>query len=138
MIYDILEKKLIDAGLAVPGKSLFRNTMPHDVTIGVMIRVPLTGVTIDPHIEGWHKTQMQVICRHIDPVDGAKFSADVCKALIVESPEVYEANEERGQAHLSLFYPATLPIQYPRLEGNGLEFSQHFNAAFGFKPNWRS
>lgn len=138
MIYDILEKKLIDAGLVVAGQNLFRNTMPHDVKVGVMIRVPLTGIAIDPFIEGWHKTQMQVICRHTDPVEGAKFAANVCKALIVESPEMYEASEERGPAHINVFYPSTLPIQYPRLEGNGLEFSQHFDAAFGFKPNWRS
>lgn len=138
MIYDILEKKLADSGLVVPGTSLFRSTMPHDVSIGVMIRTPLTGITIDPHIEGWHKTQMQVICRHTDPVEGAKFAQQVTKILLVDKPEFYEASDERGPAHINVFYPVTLPIQFPRLEGNGLEFSQHFQAVFGFKPDWRS
>jgi hypothetical protein len=137
MIYDILEKKLADSGLVVPGTTLFRSTMPHDVSIGVMIRTPLTGIAIDPHIEGWHKTQMQVITRHVDPVEGATLADNVARVLLVEKPESYEANAERGAAHINVFYPVTLPIQFPRLEGNGLEFSQHFQAVFGFKQNWR-
>jgi hypothetical protein len=138
MIYDILEKKLTDSGLVVAGESLFRNLMPAECKVGVMIRTPLSGIAIDPFIEGWHKTQMQVIVRHTDPVEGAAMAAGVIKTLLVETPEFYEASEERGPAHINVFYPGTLPIQYPRLEGNGLEFSMHFNAAFGFKPNWRS
>lgn len=138
MIYDILEKKLADSGLVVPGMSLFRNSMEADVTVGVMIRTPLTGINIDPFIEGWHKAELQVITRHTDPVEGSKLANAVCKALIVESPEFYPASDERGPAHVNVFYPLTLPIQYPRLEGNGLEFSQHFKAVFGFKPDWRS
>jgi hypothetical protein len=137
MIFDILEKKLIDSGLVVAGESLFRSYMPGECQIGVMIRTPLTGINIDPFIEGWHKASIQVITRHVDPVEGAKMSAQISKILVVESPEKYEASEERGPAHINVFYPATLPIQYPRLQGNGLEFSQHFIAAFGFKPDWR-
>jgi hypothetical protein len=138
MIYDILEKKLIDSGLVIPGTSLFRHSMPADAMIGVMIRTPLTGILIDPFIEGWHKTELQVITRHVDPVEGDKMANQVSKILLVEAPETYPATDERGAAHLNVFYPLTLPIQYPRLEGNGLEFSQHFRAAFGFVPGWRS
>jgi hypothetical protein len=138
MIFDILEKKLTDSGLVVPGASLFRGTMPAECTVGVMIRTPLTGVDIDPFIEGWHKTQIQVITRHTDPVEGERLAAAVCKVLLVDAVEFHEASAERGPAHINIFYPATLPIQYPRLEGNGLEFSQHFTAAFGFKPSWRA
>jgi hypothetical protein len=57
--------------------------------------------------------------------------------LFVEAPEVHDATAERGRAHISLFYPKSLPIRFPRLEGNGLEWSQHFDAAFGFEPSWR-
>ncbi|MBD9511632.1 hypothetical protein IB265_33290 [Ensifer sp. ENS10] len=138
MIYDILEKKLTDSGLVVAGQSLFRNYMPPECKIGVMIRTPLTGIEINPFIEGWHKTSMQVITRHVDPVEGARMAAHVSRLLIVEAPEKHEASDERGPAHINVFYPSALPIQYPRLEGNGLEFSQHFTAAFGFKPDWRS
>jgi len=137
MIYDILEKKIADAGLAVPGQGLFRSFMPAEVTIGVMTRAPLTGIPIDPFITGWHRVRMQIITRHTDPVEGNKLASDVCKALIVEQLEIYPATTERGPAHITLFYPESLPVQFPRLEGNGLEFSQHFTAAFGFKPDWK-
>lgn len=136
MIYDILEKKLADAGL-VPGVSLFRNDMPGECTEGVMIKAPLTGIDIDPHIEGWHKTRLQVITRHTDPVAGDLLANKVCKVLLVEKTESYEASEERGRAHITLFYPEGLPIRFPRLEGNAIEWSQHFHAAFGFEPSWR-
>ena len=138
MIYDILEKKLADSGLVVPGVSLFRNYQPAEANIGVLIRTPLTGIAIDPFIEGWHKTDLQIITRHTDPVEGMKMANEVCKILLVDKRESYEASEERGPAHVDVFYPTTLPIQYPRLEGNGLEFSQHFMARFGFQPSWRS
>lgn len=138
MIFDILEKKLVDAGLVVAGESLFRNQMPGECQIGVLIRPPLTGINIDPFIEGWHKTDIQVITRHIDPVDGEALANAVSRVLLVEKPEFYEANAERGEAQISIFYPKTLPIQFPRLEGNGLEISQHFTAAFGVKPAFRA
>lgn len=138
MIFDILEQKLTDSGLVVPGTSLFRGDMPGECEIGVMLRIPLDGVTIDPFMEGWHKTSLQVITRHVDPVAGEKLANDVCRVLLVESPEHYPGNSERGPAHINIFYPQTLPIRFPRLEGNGLEWSQHFTAAFGIIPAWKS
>lgn len=137
MIFDILEQKLIDAGVAEAGKSLFRGYMPSDVTVGVMLRTPLDGIKIDPFIEGWHKTELQVIVRHTDPVEGLKLANRVSQVLYTHKLEKYPANEERGPAHINAFYPETLPVQYPRLEGNAIEFSQYFKAAFGFQPNWR-
>jgi len=137
MIFDILGKKLVAAGLVVAGESLFYNDMPGEVTVGVMLRSPLQGIAIDPFIEGWHKSSLQIITRHIDPVAGEALANRVCKALLVESPERYEATEERGPAHINLFYPQTHPIRFPRLEGNGLEWSQHFRAVFGIVPPWK-
>lgn len=137
MIYDILESKIVSAGLAVSGESLFFEDMPGECIKGVMIRTPLQGISIDPFIEGWHRSELQIITRHTDPVIGNKLAMDVCKALIVEAPEKHEAVETRGPAHLNLFYPKTLPIRFPRLEGNGLEWSQHFIVAFGIVPAWK-
>jgi hypothetical protein len=131
MIYDILEDKLTNAGFT-PGESLFRHYMPAETEIGALLRVPLSGVPIDPYIAGWHRVQFQLIIRHLDPVDGMQMALAAAQALKITGPEQYPASDERGAAHLSLFQPATLPIQFPRLDGNGYEFSQHFNAAFGF------
>lgn len=133
MIYDILEGKIETAGLATRGQNLFRMSMPADVLAGVMIREPLTGVPVNPEIPGWYRVRLQVITRHVDPVAGRALALAVQQALTIQAPESYPASAERGAAHLGLFYPDTLPIQFPRLEGNGFEWSQHFHAAFGFQ-----
>lgn len=131
MIYDILEEKLTSAGFT-PGENLFRNFMPADVEVGVMTRSPLTGININPTIPGWYRTKIQIITRHRDVVAGLDMATKVAKVLNVEFIETHPATAERGEAHISLFYPDTLPIQFPQLDGNGYEISQHFTTAFGF------
>jgi len=137
MNIDILIEKLATSGLVIAGKSLFREAMPAETTIGVMIRPPLTGINIDPYISGWHKTRIQVITRHTDPLLGQNLARDVCKALTVEAPEIHPATAERAALRLVRFYPETLPVQFPRLKSNGLEISQHFQAVFATKPDWK-
>lgn len=137
MIADILEKKIEDAGIAVAGESLFRNTMPADCKIGVMTREPLQGMPVNPFIEGWYKPRLQVIVRHTDPVEGLKMAHLVIKTLLVQGRERHAATEEHGACHIDLFYPDQEPIQYPRLEGNTIEWSLNFKTVFGVKPGWR-
>lgn len=134
MIYDILEAKLVTAGFVIGAteNGLFRSQMPASVTSGVMLRSPLAGIAIDPHIPGFYITRMQVISRHKDPVFVQDMAALAAETLFVETLERYEATLEHGPAHISQFYPETLPIIYPRLDSNLYEASQHFNAAFGF------
>jgi hypothetical protein len=133
MIWDIIRKKLDDAGLAQSGVDMFEETMPGEVVRGVMLRSPLTGIVIDPYIPGFHKPSMQVIIRHTDPVVGRKLALDIVDALTVKAIEDYPATAERLAVRLSVFYPKTLPIQYPRLEGNAIEWSINFTTAFGFR-----
>lgn len=132
MIYDILETKLIAGGFT-PGIDLFRNYMSADCAIGVMTRVPLQGLPIDPYIPNYYRGKMQVIVRHKDPVIGAAMSNRVQRLLTVESRETYPANTERGVTHLDLFLAETLPISFPRLDGNSFEWSQHFRCVFGMQ-----
>lgn len=132
MIYDILEQKLAAAGF-VPGETLFRNYLPAECSIGVMTRLPLQGLPIDPNIRGLYRGQMQVIVRHKEPDLGSQMAFLVQKVLTVESREHYPASQERGEAHLDIFFPATMPIFFPRLSGNGYEWSQHFTCVFGMK-----
>lgn len=136
MVFDILEKKLTDAGLVEPGVSLFRNIMPAHCLIGVLIRTPLTGVPIDPHIVGWSKSRIQVIVRHVDPVLGVELSRDVIKTLVVQGLEKHPATAEHAETHINVFYPEADPIQFPLLEGNGIEWSINFRMVYGQKPAW--
>ncbi|MDE4297088.1 minor capsid protein [Phaeobacter gallaeciensis] len=130
MIFDILEQKIVDAGLGVAGESLFRQFMPAETLIGIYSREPLDGIPFDPYMPGRYRGRIQIITRHTDPVLGKKLAQDVQKVLTVWSPEDYEPNAERGAASISLFIPETLPIQFPRLEGDGIEWSQHFKTVF--------
>jgi hypothetical protein len=132
VIFDILEDKLIRAGFTA-GENLFRSYMPAEAAIGVMIRTPLTGVPIDQCIPGWYRARMQVVTRHIDPVEGMNMANGVARVLRMQGLEIYPASAERGRAHLTLFEPDSLPVQFPQLDSNGYELSQQFNAAFGFE-----
>ena len=126
IIEDVLISKLTKSGLVVPGTTLFNAMMPAEVSIGVMIKPPLTGIKIDPYIKDWHKTRMQIITRHIDPVEGEILANKICNELIVEKPELHKTHN----CKIVRFYPEALPVQFPRLKGNGIEFSQHFQTVF--------
>jgi len=130
MIFDVIEKKLADSGIVVPGVSLFRGFLPAETKIGVLTRAPLTGIPVDPYIPGRYRANIQIITRHVDPVEGDHLANEVAKILMVEAPERHEFPEKNMTGSVSLFYPKTLPVQFPRLEGNGLEFSQHFDAVW--------
>ncbi len=132
MIFDILEKKIVDAGLAEAGVSLFRSFMPAETPVGVFCRVPLEGIPVDPYIPDRYKGRIQVITRHTDPMLGWQLATSLGKVLRVDSPEEHPATTEHGKALISLFIPETLPIQFPRLDGDGIEWSQHFKTVFAF------
>ena len=133
MIWDILEQKLINASLevpAVPGSTLFRHTMPGSAAKGVMFKNPLAGIAVDPYLPGFYKPTLQAIVRHVDPELGDIMSDQVVKALQVDEPEDFPENDRRGRVRIHVFYPASLPIQFPRLDGNGFEWSLNFTTAF--------
>lgn len=135
MIYDILEQKLTADGF-VEGETLFRNHMPAECVVGVMSRAPISGIPINPNIPNYYKGRMQIIIRHKDPIAGHQMAGRVQKLLTVEAREHYPASEERGETHLDLFRPETIPIFFPRLDGNGFEWSQHFETVFGMKSTF--
>lgn len=131
MIWDILQTKLEAAGLVSEAQgSFFVEEMPADVRIGVMLRAPLSGILIDPHLPGYYRTKLQVIVRHIDPVEGARLADAVQKTLEVQAVEKHEATPERGEVQINLFQPIALPIRYPRLEGGTIEWSLNYEASF--------
>lgn len=139
MIWDILEKKLADAGIASEAAgNYYFNEMPGDVKVGVMLRSPLSGIKFDPHLPGYYTPVLQVIVRHVDPVEGEKMAYDVVNALRIVGTETYPATEARGSVHLKAFFPRELPIRYPRQEGGTIEWSINFRTAFsvqgGFTP----
>lgn len=134
MIWDIMVAKLLDANLDLEaGVSLFVETMPSDVTVGVMLRSPLSGVRIDQYLPGYYKPVLQVIVRHTDPVLGETLAGKVNDALTIAGEESYPQNADRGAVQLKLFCPRELPIRFPRMDGGTVEWSTSFLSAFTLK-----
>lgn len=134
MIYDILEEKIAASGLLVPSETLFRHYMPAEIPIGAFIRSPLEGIPVNLEMPNYYRGRLQLITRHTDPELGEILAARLAPLITVRSIEHYPANATRGEAHVTQCIPETLPIRFPRLQGNGFEWSQHFSVAFGFKP----
>lgn len=130
MIWDIIANKIEQAGLATLGETMYEQTMPADRRICVGLFEPLDGIKIDPHLPGLYKPNLKVIVRH-DRIDlGKQLAADISRLLIVLGEEVYEATPERGRVRLKVFYPRSLPIQFPSLVGELTEWSINFQTAF--------
>lgn len=132
MIWDIISKKIEDAGLATTGENLFLDEMLSQVVVGIMIKSPLAGIRLDHHLPGYYTPDIQLIVRHNDAIEGARMAATLMKTLTVHSPEKYEATSDRGAAQVNLFLPKTLPIRYPRLTGDLIEWSCNFQTSFVF------
>ena len=129
MIYDIFESILAETGEFTPGGNMFSTYMPAVIDIGVMVRAPIEGLRIDQDIRGRFTGRYQVVTRHIDPEEGMAMALRVKNALTIDSRRVFDATKN-GRVVIDQFLPETLPISYPRLDGNGFEFSQHFKTVF--------
>lgn len=130
MIWDIIAKKIEDAGLAQTGENLFLDEMPAHIRVGVMIKSPLAGIKLDHHLPGYYTPDLQLIVRHNEAANGTVMANALIKALTVHKPERYEATNERGPAQINLFLAKTLPIRYPRLTGDLIEWSCNFRTSF--------
>lgn len=134
MIWNILQQKIETAGVASEAdENLYLNEMPGDVSVGVMMKSPLSGIRIDPHIPGYYKPILQFVVRHSDPVEGEKMAARLQDALTIETVENYSATTERGAVQINVFYPRELPIRYPRLDGGSIEWSLNFVTSFSIQ-----
>lgn len=132
MIYDVFLQKLQAHGF-VSGSDVFLEFVPAEITRAVMLRTPFSGVKIDPFIPGRYKGELQVVCRETEVGHGRALSKLVQKILTTQSREIYPATAERGEVHLDLAFPQTLPVRYPTLEGNAIEWSQVFDVVWGAK-----
>ncbi|OCP21899.1 MULTISPECIES: minor capsid protein [unclassified Ensifer] len=133
MIWDIIVKKIVDAGLGVSGETIYRSTIPADAKVAIGLFEPLDGIHVNPSLPDFYKPGLKVIVRHNKISEGRKLANDLMKLLTVTAEEIYEANAERGRVHLKVFYPKALPIQFPSAVGNLTEWSINFQTAFTMK-----
>lgn len=132
MIFDALEHRLEQSGLLVPGETLFRHFMPGEISVGAFMRAPLDGIKINPSMPNWYTGEIQVITRHTDPVVGEDLASRIGDVLTIRALTQFPMLTGYQDAHVTKAQPLTLPIRFPRLQGNGLEFLQTFFVAFGY------
>ena len=132
MIFDVFVQKLQAAGYR-PGADLFIDTIPGTINKAIMLRTTLAGIAIDPHIPNRYRGPLQVVVRDVDATDGLRRAKEIQRLITLDRREYHPANPAagRGPVHLDLCSPKTLPVRYPRLDGNGLEWSQMFDVLWG-------
>lgn len=134
MIWDIVVAKIEAAGLGRSGETIFRDTIPADKKVAIGLYEPLQGITVSPHLPHYYKPELKIIVRHNKVGEGRALANALMKLLTIEGEEFYEANDERGEAMLKVFFPRALPIQFPSSVGNLTEWAVNFQTAFVVKP----
>lgn len=133
MIWDIITDKIVAAGLASveqDQEDIFIQDLPADIKRGVGLFAPLNGIQISPYLPGFYKPDLRIIVRDYEVASGTAKANRIMKILTIDAEEIYEATDERGRVMLKVFYPKQLPIQFPRQDGNGIEWALSFQTAF--------
>jgi hypothetical protein len=129
MRIDLLADLLAAAKVGTPGKDIFEEEMPADVKAGVLLKLPLQGVPIDHELPGYYRGAVQAIVRAQKVDTGDRLAKRVMEALTLsEHSFTNEAGEE--VMHVNFLRPRTLPIVYPRSDGNGKEWSINLDASY--------
>lgn len=129
MRIDLLADLLAAAKIGTPGKDLFEDEMPADARAGVLLRLPLLGVPINWELPGYYKGQVQAIVRAQKVATGDAMAAKVGAALTLFERSF---TDDQGAEVMFVNYlrPRTLPIIYPRSDGNGKEWSINLDACY--------
>lgn len=130
-IFEILVQKLESANMGSAGSTIFVESMPPKITEGIMLKTPLDGIPVDVYLPGKHRGVIQVVNRDVEINNGYRVANEIARVLSTMGREQYTG------LHIDVMYPETLPIKYPNLVGDGLEFSQHFRVCFGIEPHWK-
>lgn len=128
MRYDLIVAYLQAQGLGTAGVDVFAHRMPAHVKSGILIRGPLDGIKHDHYIPGYFKAPIQVIYRHFDQVTGDTKAKQISAALTLHNCQFSDAGVPA--MHVQQMLPNTLPIHYPRLEGEGIEWSLNFDTVY--------
>ncbi|MBP2498250.1 hypothetical protein ABID82_005141 [Methylobacterium sp. PvP062] len=129
MRIDLLADLLEAAKIGTPGTSIFEDEMPADARAGVLLRLPILGVPIDWEIPGYLKGQVQAIVRAQKVATGDALARKVSEALTFTDRSF---TDDKGVEVMFVNYlrPRTLPIIYPRSDGNGKEWSINLDACY--------
>lgn len=127
---DIIESLLADAGVGIPGQTLFIHQIPATMREGVMIKLPLEGFPVNGYLPGYFKGSFQVIVRAVTNAEGEAKCREVCKALVTARTKDYFDSPGQLAMRIDQLLLDRLPIRYPRQESNAIEWSINFTVVF--------
>lgn len=127
MIGEIFTRLLEASGVGTQGTDIFLYDLPNGVTQGVLVKLPLEGIRVDPYIPCMYEANIQVIVRANTQAAGDILSNQVIMALANETSQVIrDVANTKDIAQIHYVRLDKLPIRYPRLEGNEIEWSVNF------------
>lgn len=122
-----IAKRIVDLGIA-PTNIIFADEMQAQVTTGILIRSPLTGIPIDPELPNYFRGSIQVIVRSPKHELGETMSKALLDGLTIYNAPLLDENFKGMR--IKRMVPKTLPIVYRRSDGNGKEWSINFDVVY--------
>jgi hypothetical protein len=129
MKLEILAKVLEDAGIGTIGETIFVHRMDAETNVGILLRNPLDGTPVDPNLPGYYRSKLQAIVRHTTQQAGDELTGRVGKALKMFNRRFTGPGGELVMK-INHIFPSQLPITYPRLPGQGIEWSLNFTTSY--------
>ncbi len=105
-------------------KNLFVNYMGPKIPKGVLIRESYMGTPINHYLPDYFRTSFQIIVRDSDYVEGRRKADMILESLTVKQSRTI------GTMSVRQILPRHEPLVYPVSEGNRLEWSMNFDAAY--------
>jgi hypothetical protein len=129
MKLELLAQVLQDADCGVIGETIFVHRMDAETRIGILLRNPLDGTPVDPNLPGYYRSKLQAIVRHDSQAEGDLLADKVGKALKMFNRR-FTGPGNQLVMKVNHIFPSQLPITYPRLPGQGIEWSLNFTTSY--------
>ena len=124
MKLDTVAQILVDAEIGRLGRDIFKNFMPAEAKLGILLRDGFSGTKINHYLPGFHRTDFQLIVRCQDFEKGQTLIENAILALTVVERAVF------GDMDIHYMRARSLPFAYPLSPGNMMEFVTQIDVAF--------
>lgn len=128
MNLEALSDHIVSLNLGVPGQTLFLHEMPADCHRGILLRLPLIGISVDHELPKYFRGEFQAIVRDKSHSSGAQLAQDLFDAFTLGKMTLL--NQTGQGMRFNHLHPKTLPIKYRRSDGNGIEWSINFTGSY--------
>lgn len=125
-----IAKKIEIAGLGEISKTIFVESMPAEIKRGILVKMSLAGSKIDHELPGLYRPKIQIIVRAQSHADGENLATAILNLLQSKQDTIWNDASNNPLFLMKQFLPYTMPIIYPRSDGNGLEVSVNFDLCY--------